>query len=393
MKHQLEQFSKFFHLPIRIYRGKEMVYHSRSFWFEIDLAQGHRDTFQQLTKELSFFSTEDLLYFGVIKHQEDWICIGPACGETDIDLLSSKLALHLPIASELLQELKQYLHALPCLNIAKFADILCFIYNNLYEKNMSSEDLLIADNFNILNEKTLSDHFLSIENTQELVREKHQTDYENEKQLLSYVRQGNFDKLKKYLLSTHFKNDYLIGDSQLRNQKNIAIVSITLVTRAAIEGGLDVTTAFNMSDLYIRQIEQLKNINDINNAMITCVLEFTERVGGTQLPDGVTPLIGECCRYVRRNLHTAITTKSIAHSLHVSTAYLSTLFSKEMHMTLNYYIHYLKIEEAKWLLTKTKRDIIDIALYLCYTSQSYFQKVFKKYTGLTPLVYRHQKAS
>lgn len=393
MRHQINQFSKFFHLPIRTYRKEEMVFHSDFFWFDIDLAGGHRETFNQMTKTLSFFSTEDLLYFGVIKVNEEMIVIGPACGITDIDLLTSKIALHSSISSDLVDQLRTYVTNLPFMSISKFTEILCFIYNCLFDQFVTAEEVLIAENFNILTEKTIEDHFITLQDASIPSLEKHQADYENEKQLLSYIRQGNAEKLKKYLLSTQFKTDYVIGDNQLRNQKNIAIVTITLVTRAAIEGGIDVATAFNMSDMYIRQIEHTKNMNDVNNTMISCVLEFTDRVGGGSLPDHATPLIGEACKYVRRHLHKDVSLNQIATALHVSPGYLSALFSKEMGMTLNYYINYIKIEEAKWLLTKTKRDIIDIAFYLSYTSQSYFQKVFKKYVGVAPLQYRHQAKS
>jgi AraC-like DNA-binding protein len=46
------------------------------------------------------------------------------------------------------------------------------------------------------------------------------------------------------------------------------------------------------------------------------------------------------------------------------------------------------VEEAERLLSNTDYPIIEIAVACGYSDQSYFTKVFKKYTGLTPRQYR-----
>lgn len=59
-------------------------------------------------------------------------------------------------------------------------------------------------------------------------------------------------------------------------------------------------------------------------------------------------------------------------------------------MTLSQYIQEQKIEKAKSLLKTTDRSILEIATYLGFSSQGYFQNVFKKLTGMTPKEYRNQ---
>ncbi|WP_226799835.1 helix-turn-helix domain-containing protein [Bacillus thuringiensis] len=49
-----------------------------------------------------------------------------------------------------------------------------------------------------------------------------------------------------------------------------------------------------------------------------------------------------------------------------------------------------KIEEAKKLLTLTNHSLLDISTLLNFNNQSYFTKVFKEYTGITPKQYRNQ---
>lgn len=48
----------------------------------------------------------------------------------------------------------------------------------------------------------------------------------------------------------------------------------------------------------------------------------------------------------------------------------------------------VRIEESKRLLINPEYSIIDVAMAVGFMDQSYFSKVFKKYTGLTPKQYR-----
>ncbi|WP_442862488.1 helix-turn-helix domain-containing protein [Bacillus sp. USDA818B3_A] len=46
------------------------------------------------------------------------------------------------------------------------------------------------------------------------------------------------------------------------------------------------------------------------------------------------------------------------------------------------------MEEAKDLLAFSDKSISEISNYLCFSSQSHFQKVFKDYYAITPQAYR-----
>ena len=57
---------------------------------------------------------------------------------------------------------------------------------------------------------------------------------------------------------------------------------------------------------------------------------------------------------------------------------------------MNEFIMRCKLEEAKSLLTYTDKSISEISSYLCFSSQAYFQNVFKKKYKITPNEYRRQ---
>ncbi|MCC3372157.1 response regulator [Cohnella sp. REN36] len=92
--------------------------------------------------------------------------------------------------------------------------------------------------------------------------------------------------------------------------------------------------------------------------------------------------------FIQDHLHQDLSRDDIAQSVYRNPAYLSRLFRKETGLSLTDYIAQTKIERAKRLLTDTNDKVSNIAEGLGYVHFSYFAKLFKKITGLTPQEYR-----
>lgn len=103
---------------------------------------------------------------------------------------------------------------------------------------------------------------------------------------------------------------------------------------------------------------------------------------------GSSPLIARSLRYIKSNYTRKIKLADISTELHVNPSYFSALFSQEMGKTFTDYILDLRIGKAKDLLKNTNMDILDISASAGFENQSYFTKIFRKRTGLTPRQYR-----
>jgi AraC-like DNA-binding protein len=68
-------------------------------------------------------------------------------------------------------------------------------------------------------------------------------------------------------------------------------------------------------------------------------------------------------------------------------------FKQDTGRTINEFITLVKVDEAKRMLRVTNNTIAQISDYLAFSSQSYFQNVFKKIEGCTPREYRGQRTS
>jgi YesN/AraC family two-component response regulator len=60
-------------------------------------------------------------------------------------------------------------------------------------------------------------------------------------------------------------------------------------------------------------------------------------------------------------------------------------------MSYSEYLTWVRLERAKELLKETHYHVYEIGQMVGYTNQYYFNRLFKKITGLTPLDYRKQK--
>lgn len=77
-----------------------------------------------------------------------------------------------------------------------------------------------------------------------------------------------------------------------------------------------------------------------------------------------------------------------ASEIGISENYLSRLVKKHTGRSVGAWIDIVRIQRAKRLLSETRQPIIDIASAVGIEDQSYFSRLFKKETGLTPSVFR-----
>ncbi|TXK75927.1 AraC family transcriptional regulator [Paenibacillus sp. N3.4] len=84
---------------------------------------------------------------------------------------------------------------------------------------------------------------------------------------------------------------------------------------------------------------------------------------------------------------------STAKRHHISISTLRRVVSEYTGYPLNAYIHRLKIAEAKNILLNTGSTVKEIADSLGYKDVFYFSRLFKKYVGVSPLLYRSQMQS
>jgi len=95
--------------------------------------------------------------------------------------------------------------------------------------------------------------------------------------------------------------------------------------------------------------------------------------------------------YVRKNYTRKVTLEETAALVYLSPAYFSRIFKDEMKVNFNIYVNQVRVEAAKKLLLNDSVPLVDIASQAGFDGQSYFSKVFKKMTGVTPGKFRESR--
>lgn len=209
-----------------------------------------------------------------------------------------------------------------------------------------------------------------------------------EREMFRHIRNG--DKAGLLRTQASFSEESygrLSKKSQLRSKKNLAVSSITLATRAAIEGGLFWEIAYTLSDFHIQHIEELHDIPAVDRAQLAALCDFADQVLGSR-SSKLSRISALCQNYIYNHLYEEIPLSRLAEFTGLNASYLSQLFKKETGTAISDYIQQERIEEAKRLMELPGITLSDIASRLHFNDQSYFTKVFKKYTGLTPGQYK-----
>jgi YesN/AraC family two-component response regulator len=83
--------------------------------------------------------------------------------------------------------------------------------------------------------------------------------------------------------------------------------------------------------------------------------------------------------------------EDLAGIFYLDKSYLSRIFKEVTNFTVNEFINLQKIDHARNLILDDSLSIEDISKKLGYERLSYFDRVFKKYVGMSPLQYRKSR--
>ena len=105
---------------------------------------------------------------------------------------------------------------------------------------------------------------------------------------------------------------------------------------------------------------------------------------------GYSPPVQKAIALIDADLSGSLNLRTLAHSLNISSSYLSSLFKKETGQTLTDYIASRRMDLARHLLSRTKLQVQTVAQYCGISDVNYFSKLFKRHHGATPREYRQQ---
>jgi len=176
-------------------------------------------------------------------------------------------------------------------------------------------------------------------------------------------------------------------------QINILKIRLTellgILSRAAAEAGADPETLLEKNASYISKVISLQNQEEICLWLSVAVRELIDCVSAAGKP-GRLERLQPALEFLQQHFHEKITLEQIARSAHLSVSRLCHLFQERMQTTAVAYLNELRISWAKRLLSTTEKTCLEICFESGFENLSYFNRTFKKLTGLTPSQFRKQ---
>lgn len=212
--------------------------------------------------------------------------------------------------------------------------------------------------------------------------------FEKEFEFYDYVKSGDVEGVKRVMTPLGGSGAGVLSEDPLRNIKYHFVITIAMMTRFCVEGGMEMETAYTLSDLYILNADKCTSAEKLHELHGEAVIDYTSRMKKISRGSLYSKPIIMAMDYIYDHLHEKISEDDIADHASVSKSYLSRIFHKDVGVTITAYIAIKRIEAAQNMLKYSDYQPLDIGNYLGFSSHSHFINIFKKYTGMTPGEFR-----
>ena len=177
-----------------------------------------------------------------------------------------------------------------------------------------------------------------------------------------------------------------LGD-HLRQMKDDVLARLTLLSRAAMAGGLSPETGYALWEKYVQNTEAVRSPGELISLLLIMQEDFAGRVHAVKTRR-MSKEIEAACGYIEQHLEEPLTIDTLAALDGYAGYYFSRKFRQETGMTPAEYIRQKRLQKAAVLLLTTGRDVREIGASLQFCSHSFFSECFRRQYGVTPSQYR-----
>ncbi len=158
------------------------------------------------------------------------------------------------------------------------------------------------------------------------------------------------------------------------------------ISRAAVLSGVSQEDAFRINCQFFREAQTISDmdrlcflITNVLGQLTDCVFQFADVKH--------VDVISKAVQYIRENYMKKITLADAAHAVYLSPSYFCKVFKREMGCNFSSFLNRVRVDKSKKLLLEGVR-VTDVATLVGFEDQSYYTKVFKKFTGQSPIRFR-----
>lgn len=316
------------------------------------------------------------------------ITVGPFLMVDLQDFIYCELTENLHLDSDQKETVIQKLEQIPQIEPNRVQELSVLLFMAVgFMNNVSAENKLLKEERSNLLQGQINAYIAELKQESDAMR----YPFKKEQAFLQAIAQQDMENarllLKELLASLFAQSGGNLKWIQTRSSE-----LITLISRTAIEHGAEEEQTLLWLENCQKILSSQRNFYTLSDWLFNMVTSFLSGLF-TYSDAKHTNLIHKCIQYISQNYAECLTLEETAKALSHSPDYLSRIFKLETGVTFNHYVNNLRIEKAKKLMRNTNLRLTDISHMVGYVDQSYFTKVFRRITGLSPSEYiKHHMA-
>lgn len=180
----------------------------------------------------------------------------------------------------------------------------------------------------------------------------------------------------------------LFGNASVQSAKTCLIPFLNMTIRRMFESGNTSETLPNLDVMGFDRLHSIDTMEECRQWFIDIMnLSFdVMRRRKTTLH----LLVQRTLDIINKNYHRDMSLKTISAEFRLSPAYLGQLFRDATGKYFNHYLTEVRLNASRVLLLETDLKIMEILYRIGIANQSYFNRMFKKTYGISPLEYRYR---
>lgn len=210
--------------------------------------------------------------------------------------------------------------------------------------------------------------------------------YKQENLLLEAVCRGNTAQALGMVPDTLPNIGKRLKD-ELRDSKNLLITMNTLLRKEAERACVHPWHIDRYSNSNVVQIEQIGTVEEAGKLNRRIIKGYCELVQKHSLR-AYSQLTQKMINAIDADLTQDLSLKTFARQLNVNASYLSGLFKSDTGTALTDYVNRRRMDQARKLLRTTALTVQDIACQVGVPDVHYFNRLFKRESGMAPREYR-----
>ena len=206
--------------------------------------------------------------------------------------------------------------------------------------------------------------------------------------LLAAIKRGERPAARE-IINRVLVRIYHLSGQRLDLLKSFVLELVVMMCRAAVESGADPTEVLGLNFRSIRDLSEIRDDEHLC-AWLTGMLERVMDAIRDHKTFPNTVLVARALDFMEKHLDEPLERDAVARGTGLSGSHFSHLMREKTGRTFTDLLAQMRINRARALLARTDKSIVQVAMECGFCDQSYFTRVFRKYTGESPGEYRQR---